>query len=67
MQDTRALGLHGVGLGIGLTVVRALVQAHGGNLVAHSAGAGCGSEFVVTLPRVVGAPVTATADAGAVG
>lgn len=67
VQDSRALGLHGVGLGIGLTVARALVRAHGGNLVAHSAGAGCGSELVVTLPRVVGAPVTATADAGAVG
>ncbi len=61
VQDTRALGLHGVGLGIGLTVVRALVRAHGGNVVAHSAGAGCGSQFVVTLPRMVGAPVAAAA------
>jgi diguanylate cyclase len=50
VQDTRALGFHGVGLGIGLTVVRALVRAHDGDLVADSAGAGRGSQFVVTLP-----------------
>jgi signal transduction histidine kinase/CheY-like chemotaxis protein len=40
------------GLGIGLTLVRSLVQMHGGTVVARSAGAGCGSEFVVTLPAV---------------
>ena len=51
VQDTHALGFNGGGLGIGLTVVRALLQAHGGTLSAHSAGIGCGSEFVVTLPR----------------
>lgn len=50
VQDAQALGLNGVGLGIGLTVVRALVQAHGGSVVARSAGSGCGSQFVVTLP-----------------
>ena len=50
VQDIHALGFHGVGLGIGLTVVRALVRAHDGDLVAHSAGAGRGSQFVVTLP-----------------
>jgi signal transduction histidine kinase len=43
------------GLGIGLALVRQLVNMHGGTVVAHSAGSGCGSEFVVTLPmRVVG-------------
>jgi diguanylate cyclase (GGDEF)-like protein len=50
MQDTYAIGLHGVGLGIGLTVVRALAEAHGGSVSAHSAGRGLGSRFVVTLP-----------------
>jgi two-component system CheB/CheR fusion protein len=39
-----------VGRGIGLAVVRALVQAHGGTVQAHSAGQGLGSRFVVTLP-----------------
>jgi two-component system CheB/CheR fusion protein len=38
------------GLGIGLTLVRALVLAHGGHVEARSAGIGRGSEFVVTLP-----------------
>jgi signal transduction histidine kinase len=38
------------GLGIGLALVRQLVNMHGGTVGAHSAGAGCGSEFVVTLP-----------------
>ena len=54
VQDDLALGFNGAGLGIGLTVVRALVRAHGGNLVAHSAGARRGSRFVVTLPLAAG-------------
>jgi len=38
------------GLGIGLTLVKQLVELHGGAIAAHSDGPGQGSEFVVTLP-----------------
>jgi signal transduction histidine kinase/ActR/RegA family two-component response regulator len=38
------------GLGIGLTLVRSLVQLHGGTVEALSAGIGQGSEFMVRLP-----------------
>ncbi len=38
------------GSGIGLTVARALIEAHGGTLTARSPGAGAGATFTVTLP-----------------
>lgn len=52
------------GLGIGLTLVRTLVQLHGGTVVARSAGIGAGSELQVDLPalRVLELPA-ATDDA----
>jgi len=50
VQDARARALNKGGLGIGLAVVRELVEAHGGTIVARSPGADLGSEFVVTLP-----------------
>ena len=58
-QDVHAIGFNGVGVGIGLTVVRALVQAHGGVVVASSAGSGRGSQFVVRLP-LAGRPDSST-------
>ena len=50
MQDARALALDDGGLGIGLAVVRDLVEAHGGTVVARSRGRDLGSDFIVTLP-----------------
>jgi signal transduction histidine kinase/ActR/RegA family two-component response regulator len=44
------------GLGIGLALVRSLVQLHGGQVTVHSAGPGRGSEFSVFLP-IASAPV----------
>ncbi len=41
------------GLGIGLTLVKRLVELHGGNIEARSRGMGQGSEFIVRLPIVV--------------
>lgn len=51
-QEDRLLNRSQGGLGIGLTIVRSMVELHGGKVEAHSAGLGQGSEFVVTLPRI---------------
>src|SRR5207249_9682393 len=45
-SSTRTSG----GLGLGLAIVRHLVELHGGNVEALSAGEGRGATFVVTLP-----------------
>ena len=48
-QVARAQSIQG-SLGIGLTLVRRLIEAHGGTAVASSKGLGHGSEFVIRLP-----------------
>jgi PAS domain S-box-containing protein len=50
VQETRSLDRAQGGLGIGLTLVRTLVNLHGGSVRAFSEGQGCGSELVVRLP-----------------
>src|SRR6185436_3297649 len=49
------------GLGIGLTVVKRLVEMHGGRAEARSAGSGQGSEFIVHLPHAPGAVAESSA------
>jgi two-component system CheB/CheR fusion protein len=51
-QADSSLARVGGGLGVGLTVVRRLVELHGGTVEARSAGLGRGSEFVVCLPVI---------------
>ena len=50
MQGDQTLERTRAGLGVGLTLVRKLVELHGGTVSVHSDGEGAGSEFVVRLP-----------------
>ena len=49
-QSHQPLANPSSGLGIGLSVVRRIVELHGGHVNVTSAGSGAGSEFVVALP-----------------
>ncbi len=60
-QEGHAVAFDGTGLGIGLAVVRELVDAHGGSVSGYSGGFGRGSQFVVRLPLAPSAlPITGT-------
>lgn len=59
--DTSSTRAHG-GLGLGLAIVRHLVELHGGSVAAHSDGLGQGSVFTISLPLMcsVAAPPSIT-------
>ena len=61
-QVERASERSSGGLGIGLALVRKLVEMHGGSVTAHSDGPGAGSEFVVLLPQLSEAQLRAASE-----
>ncbi len=50
MQADESLHRSQGGLGLGLALIKGLVELHGGSVQAHSEGLGCGAEFTVRLP-----------------
>jgi len=59
VQSSRTLDRAAGGLGVGLSLVRSLVDMHGGSVSARSDGEGKGSEFVVRLPLASASPAPA--------
>jgi len=59
VQGQRALDRSQGGLGLGLTIVRSLVEMHGGRVRAESGGPGRGSTFTVRLPALQALPLRA--------
>ncbi len=65
MQADVTLARTDGGLGLGLALVKGLVELHGGTVRARSDGPGKGAEFVIELPGSDGAPAAAPAPAAA--
>jgi PAS domain S-box-containing protein len=63
VQERQAIDRSQGGLGLGLTIVRSLVERHGGSVSALSEGTGRGSEFIVRLPKARNTRPETTADA----
>jgi signal transduction histidine kinase len=63
-SDSSITRRHG-GLGLGLSIVKQLVELHGGSVAARSPGLGHGSTFLFTLPIVVTPPPAAPTDSHA--
>lgn len=55
-QAENAIGRSQGGMGIGLALVKNLVELHGGTITVHSDGVGAGCEFTIRLPIAVGLP-----------
>jgi len=60
-QTDRSMEKSQGGLGIGLTLVKRLVEMHGGSIMARSTGPGHGAEFIVRLPVVPAASIPVAA------
>jgi two-component system CheB/CheR fusion protein len=59
-QSNEAIDRSDGGMGVGLTLVRTLVEMHGGTVTAHSEGVGHGSQFEVRLPLASNPPTKST-------
>ncbi len=65
VQERQPIDRSQGGLGLGLTIVRNLIERHGGTVAARSDGPGQGSEFIVRLPKAASAGLPRDSEAPA--